>query len=100
MPWQVVDQDRYVVPAGALDEDPGVRPSEHVFVECNAPWHEIADELPQFTEPRLMYNWAREGESTGENVVERYEFLRDAFPDSEISDEVQQRLAQLKAPDS
>jgi hypothetical protein len=32
---------------GSLDADPGVRPSEHIFVGSKAPWFEIADTLPQ-----------------------------------------------------
>ena len=31
----------------SIDGDPGVRPSEHIFVTCRAPWHEITDGLPQ-----------------------------------------------------
>lgn len=32
---------------GTLDDDPGVRPSFHVFVGSKAPWFEITDGLPQ-----------------------------------------------------
>jgi hypothetical protein len=32
---------------GTLDDDPGVRPSLHLFVGSKAPWHDIADALPQ-----------------------------------------------------
>lgn len=35
------------VPLGILDDDPGVRPAEHVFVSERAFWFEIADGLPQ-----------------------------------------------------
>jgi hypothetical protein len=35
---------------GTLDDDPGVRPSAHVFVASKAPWFEITDQLPQFSE--------------------------------------------------
>jgi hypothetical protein len=35
------------IPAGLLDDDPGVRPKLHVFVDSKAPWWEIADGLPQ-----------------------------------------------------
>src|SRR5262245_55843651 len=35
------------VPLGILDDDPGVRPAEHVFVSEKAAWFEITDELPQ-----------------------------------------------------
>ena len=32
---------------GTLDDDPGVRPSLHIFVDSKAPWFDIADGLPQ-----------------------------------------------------
>jgi len=34
---------------GTLDDDPGVKPQFHVHVASKAPWHDIADSLPQFT---------------------------------------------------
>jgi len=37
----------FFVPAGCLDDDPGVRPTHHIFVGSKAPWHEITDTLPQ-----------------------------------------------------
>jgi hypothetical protein len=36
------------LPMGTLDDDPGLRPSFHVFVGSKAPWFEITDDLPQF----------------------------------------------------
>jgi len=36
------------IPAGTLDDDPGIRPQGHIFVEFKAPWFEITDPLPQF----------------------------------------------------
>lgn len=36
--------------AGTLDDDPGVRPSAHVWVGSKAPWWEITDALPQHAE--------------------------------------------------
>jgi hypothetical protein len=38
------------LPLGTLDDDPGVRPSAHVFVGSKAPWFEITDDLPQFAD--------------------------------------------------
>ncbi len=35
------------VPAGLLDDDPGVRPRLHVFTASKAPWWEISDDLPK-----------------------------------------------------
>ncbi len=35
---------------GSLDQDPGVRPSAHIFTGSKAPWDEISDKLEQFEE--------------------------------------------------
>jgi hypothetical protein len=35
------------VPAGLLDDDPGVKPRLHVFASSKAPWWTIDDGLPQ-----------------------------------------------------
>lgn len=35
------------VVVATLDDDPGMRPSEHIFVGSKAAWHEISDTLPQ-----------------------------------------------------
>ncbi|MGE3598363.1 MAG: GFA family protein [Dehalococcoidia bacterium] len=35
---------------GSLDDDPGLRPREHIFVGSKAPWYDIADALPQSAE--------------------------------------------------
>ncbi len=36
------------VTLGTLDEDPGDRPTYHMFVGSKAAWHDITDALPQF----------------------------------------------------
>jgi hypothetical protein len=41
------------VPAGALDEDPGVRPDKHIYVDLKSTWYDIADRLPQFTKQEI-----------------------------------------------
>ena len=43
-------ENRVVIPAGTLDDDPGVRPVLHIFTGSKAPWYEIRDDLPQFRE--------------------------------------------------
>lgn len=43
-----VDRTVFGLPLGALDDDPGVKPTMHVFVASKAPWHEITDALPRF----------------------------------------------------
>ncbi len=50
MPRAVPMRDFVVIPAGALDGAPGIRPSYHIFVGSKAPWHEITDDLPQHQE--------------------------------------------------
>jgi hypothetical protein len=35
---------------GTVDDDPGMRPREHIFVKSKAPWYEISDALPQYEE--------------------------------------------------
>jgi hypothetical protein len=50
MPRAVPTRDFVLVPAGALDGDPGVRPTHHIYVGSKAPWHEITDNLPQHQE--------------------------------------------------
>lgn len=37
----------FALALGTLDDDPGVRPSMHIYTESRAPWHEITDDLPQ-----------------------------------------------------
>ena len=37
----------FALALGTLDDDPGVRPVDHIFVGSKAPWYEITDDLPQ-----------------------------------------------------
>jgi hypothetical protein len=48
------------VPAGLLEDDPGVRPRLHVFTASKAPWWEINDDLPQHREWVSGYEPKRE----------------------------------------
>ena len=46
--YSVVRDGEWVhVALGSLEDDPGIRPTEHIFVESKAPWYEITDNLPQ-----------------------------------------------------
>jgi hypothetical protein len=47
-PVPMVGQGIIRVPAGALEDDPGIRPQRHIFVDFKAPWFEITDALPRF----------------------------------------------------
>jgi hypothetical protein len=42
------------IPAGLLDDDPGLRPDKHIFVERRSAWFEIADALPRFTKQEIV----------------------------------------------
>jgi hypothetical protein len=42
------DDTHAIIPAGTLDDDPGIEPIVHIHVASKAPWYEIADSLPQF----------------------------------------------------
>ena len=48
VPSKSRDGRLYFVPAGLLDDDPGVKPALHMFVGSKAPWWDITDDLPQF----------------------------------------------------
>lgn len=40
--------DRIEVPAGLLDDDPGIQPDKHIFVEFVPAWDRITDGLPEY----------------------------------------------------
>jgi hypothetical protein len=49
--YSVVRDGAYVhVAMGSLVDEPGIRPSEHIFVGSKAPWFDITDDLPQSEE--------------------------------------------------
>ncbi len=39
--------DSFSLALGTLDDDPGVRPSMHMFTASKASWYDITDDLPQ-----------------------------------------------------
>lgn len=39
-----------VVPAGSLDDDPGIVPDDRIFYRDRAPWHDAAQTVPAFDE--------------------------------------------------
>jgi hypothetical protein len=47
VPRVSIERKAVVVPAGALDTDPGVQPAMHIYVADKACWFEITDSLPQ-----------------------------------------------------
>jgi hypothetical protein len=42
------EAERFGIPLGPLDGDPGVRPRANIFVADKAPWFDITDGLPQY----------------------------------------------------
>ncbi|HEX5420830.1 MAG TPA: GFA family protein [Gammaproteobacteria bacterium] len=44
------ERNAVVVPAGTLDTNPGVQPQAHIYVDSKAPWFDIMDGLPQYSE--------------------------------------------------
>ena len=53
----VEDGGEVNIPAGTLDDDPGVRPIVNIFAGSKAPWFDIEDSLPQFDEFPPMEFW-------------------------------------------
>jgi len=47
-PVPTVDEDTINIPAGTLDDDPGLRPQRHMFVDRKAAWFDIGDRLPRY----------------------------------------------------
>ncbi len=50
MPWAVKGVPNMVVPAGTLDEDPGIKPQQNIFCGSKASWYVESSELPQHNE--------------------------------------------------
>jgi hypothetical protein len=47
-PVPTVDSGMINVPAGTLDDDPGIQPQRHIFADVKTPWFDITDSLPRF----------------------------------------------------
>jgi hypothetical protein len=39
----------FEIPAGLLDDDPTIRPDNHIYTDLAAPWDSPTDVLPRFT---------------------------------------------------
>jgi len=48
LPWAVQGGRNVVVPAGTLDDDPGIRPQRHIFWGSKASWYCESDDIPHF----------------------------------------------------
>lgn len=50
LPWQSKSGGAVVIPAGTLDEDPGIRPVQNIFWKDRAAWREAVESLPRHDE--------------------------------------------------
>ena len=50
VPVVEISENNVIIPAGTLNNDPGIKPSVHIFTSSKAPWFKICDSLPQFAE--------------------------------------------------
>lgn len=50
MPRLDPGRDIAVIPFGGLDDDPGVKPARHIYVNDMAKWYEITDDIPAFNQ--------------------------------------------------
>lgn len=50
LPWLSKSGRAVIVPAGTLDDDPGIRPSQNLYAASGACWYESPDALPTFDE--------------------------------------------------
>lgn len=51
---EISSQDEFLeIPAGAFDDDPGIRPDKHIFVEFMPCWDVLTAELPAYTRAEI-----------------------------------------------
>ena len=50
LPWLTQEGSNVVVPAGTLDDDPGIRPGQNIFWKSKAHWYEGTSDLRQSDE--------------------------------------------------
>jgi hypothetical protein len=50
LPWLSKSGRVVVVPAGTLDEDPGIRPDKNIYCASRAEWYTSVESLPQHDE--------------------------------------------------
>jgi hypothetical protein len=61
--------DSFEIPAGLFDDDFGIRPDKHIFVEFMPPWDDIKGDLPAYTREQIYELRARQ--SLPQNFVPR-----------------------------
>jgi len=53
LPVPAGDGSSFDVSAGTLDDDPGIRPDKHIYVDFKSSWYRIEDDLPQMTRSQI-----------------------------------------------
>jgi len=58
----------FEISAGLLDDDPGLRPDKHIFVDRGSDWFAIEDDLPRFTKAGIReHRMQARARETGED---------------------------------
>ena len=50
LPWEIQGGGNIAIPAGSLNEDPGIRPGRNIYWDSKACWFEDTGELEKFAE--------------------------------------------------
>jgi hypothetical protein len=50
LPWLSKSKKVVIIPAGTLDDDPGIRPTQNIFCGSRPAWYTHASALPEFDE--------------------------------------------------
>jgi len=50
LPWLAKSGRSMVIPAGTLDDDPGIRPTQNIYWQDRAPWREEVADLVHYDE--------------------------------------------------
>ena len=50
LPWEVKGANNIAIPAGTLDQDPGIKPRRNIFYGSRADWFESSGDLKCFSE--------------------------------------------------
>lgn len=50
LPWLAKSGKAVIIPAGTLEDDPGIRPMQKIFCDSKAVWHEDHNHLPEYNE--------------------------------------------------
>ena len=50
LPWKAKSGRAVIIPAGTLDQDPGIRPTQNIFWQDRAEWREEVDALLKYDE--------------------------------------------------